>query len=258
MIVVSLAILASAAQTEFAEVKTVRRYNAPEARQAVAVDAQHFYAITNAKIGKYLKSTGERVAGWEDKTGTITHLNSGVVVGKKLYCCGSNYPEIPMVGEVEIFDTESLKHVGTHSFGLDAGSATWIDWRSNAWWVVFGHYNGKGGEPGRKNDQTVLVKYDREFRKLESWVFPRTVIDRWDGMTSSGGYWTSRGTLMTSGHHTPELYELRLPSAGSVLQLVRILKSECEGQGISADPKDPSAVWGIQRKTGEVLVGKLP
>ncbi|NBB86330.1 MAG: hypothetical protein GVY12_08975, partial [Bacteroidetes bacterium] len=38
-----------------------QRISAPEAHQAVAVDAEHVYAITNQAIGKYDKTTGERV-----------------------------------------------------------------------------------------------------------------------------------------------------------------------------------------------------
>ena len=59
----------------------LRRFSAPEARQAVAVDDRHFYAITNRRIGKYEKDTGARVAEWEaSATGSFIHLNSGVVL----------------------------------------------------------------------------------------------------------------------------------------------------------------------------------
>lgn len=51
---------------------------------------------------------------------------------------------------------------------------------------------------------------------------------------------------------------LRLPSAGAVLSSVRSIAIESEGQGIAADPTDDTLVWSIQRKTGEVLVSRLP
>ncbi len=254
---IALAFLLVSASSE-ASLETIRRYKAPEARQAVAVDRTHFYAITNSKIGKYEKATGKPVATWSDETGAIKHLNSGVVVKGKLYCSNSNYPEIPMQGSIEIFDTTSLKHMGSHSFGIGLGSPTWIDWRDNAWWVVFGHYNGKGGEPGRTNDQTQLVKFDKEFRRMASWTFPTQVISQWDGMTSSGGFWHPSGVLVTTGHHFTSLYLVRLPKAGSVLEFVSEIKMEAEGQGIALDPVDSSLVYSIQRKTGEVLVGRLP
>jgi hypothetical protein len=238
--------------------ETVRRYKAPEARQAVAVDKDHFYAITNRWIAKYEKRSGKRLVEWRGaEDGPIQHLNSGIVLGNRLYCANSNFPEVPMVGSIEIFETKSLRHVGSHSFGIDAGSATWIDRRQGSWWVVFAHYNGRGGEPGMSNDRTQLVQYDGEFRRVAGYVFPKSVVDRWDGMSSSGGVWRNE-TLITSGHHAPEIYVMRLPQQGSRLELVSIHAMECEGQGIALDPVDPTLLWGIQRRTGEVLLMKMP
>ena len=47
----------------------LRRFKSPEAGQGVAVDREFFYAINNHTIGKYRKTTGERVAGWEGGAG---------------------------------------------------------------------------------------------------------------------------------------------------------------------------------------------
>lgn len=56
------------------------RFPAAEAHQGVAVDATHFYAITNTAIGKYAKTTGENVGGWQArKNSPFKHLNAGVV-----------------------------------------------------------------------------------------------------------------------------------------------------------------------------------
>jgi hypothetical protein len=52
--------------------RRLKRFKADEAHQGVAVDAEHFYAITNAAIGKYRKDTGERVGGWKDDQRTVT------------------------------------------------------------------------------------------------------------------------------------------------------------------------------------------
>ena len=68
------------------ELKEVRRYDAREAGQAVAVDDGHFYAIANSIIVKYDRETGERVATWKsDKERPLRHLNSGIVRDGKLY-----------------------------------------------------------------------------------------------------------------------------------------------------------------------------
>ncbi len=254
----AILILFAALQTTSPAATVVRRYTAPEARQAVAVDATHFYAITNARIAKYDKTTGRRLLEWTGPPGgPIRHLNSGLVVGGRLYCAHSNYPETPMVSSIEIFDTATLRHVGSHSFGFGHGSATWIERRADGWWVAFAHYAGKGGEPGRGPEYSVLVRYDHDWREQEAWAFPKAVIDRWDGMSSSGGVWAADGLLYTSGHHSTELYVLKLPASGAVLELVRIVPFESEGQGIAIDPAT-GHLWSIQRKTGEVLVSKMP
>ena len=85
------------------ELEEFGRFNAVEARQGVAVDADHFYAVTDRGIGKYDKWTGAAVAKWESpKDGPIIHLDSAVVVDGKLYAAHSNYPQEPMTSSVEI------------------------------------------------------------------------------------------------------------------------------------------------------------
>jgi hypothetical protein len=177
--VLLIAIVAALSQAPAPSATVVRRYQAPEAGQAVAVDATHFYAITNSKIAKYVKATGARVGEWvEAPNGPIKHLNSGLVLDGRLFAAHSNYPETPMVSSIEIFDTASLTHVGSHSFGFGRGSATWIESRDNAWWVVFANYAGKGGEPGRGPEYSTLVRYDRDWREQEAWAFPSAVVAR--------------------------------------------------------------------------------
>lgn len=120
----------------------INRWSAKEAKQAVAVDNNCFYTIGNAVLGKYNKQTGVRLASWSASDELpLTHLNSGVVIDGKLYCAHSNYPAQPEASSVEIFDAETLKHVGNHSSGVYEGSLTWIDRHDNAWWAVFAHYS---------------------------------------------------------------------------------------------------------------------
>jgi hypothetical protein len=56
------AVAAAASSTRYQELK---RYAVPEARQAVAVDSDCFYAIGNSSIARYSKESGVRIAGWE-------------------------------------------------------------------------------------------------------------------------------------------------------------------------------------------------
>jgi hypothetical protein len=104
----------------------------------------------------------------------------------------------------------------------------------------------------------VLVKYDRDFRELAAWSFPKEVVSRWDGMSNSGGSWGRDGLLYATGHHSPEVYVLRIPKMGPELELVRMYGIETEGQGIACDRSSPGDLYSIQRKTGEVLVTRPP
>jgi len=95
----------------------VRRFAAEEAFQGVAVDEQYFYAISNRSIGKYEKDTGRRVAEWVGPAdGPIIHLDSGVVIDGLLYTAHSNYPGVPMVSSIEIFDPETMQPLRTRLF----------------------------------------------------------------------------------------------------------------------------------------------
>jgi hypothetical protein len=106
----------------------LRRFQAPVARQAVVADRDFLYVISNHTLGKYRKATGERVAVWEGgENGEVIHLNAGLFFEGRLYCVHSNYPGVPMLSSVEIFDPVTLKHVGSHSFGRMDGSFTWLD-----------------------------------------------------------------------------------------------------------------------------------
>ncbi|HEY9342200.1 MAG TPA: hypothetical protein VIQ23_11505, partial [Hanamia sp.] len=106
--------------------------------QGIAVDKGFFYVIANNSIFKYNKKEGRMVGNFEGKReGFLKHLNSGIVIKNKLYCAHSNFPDSPMASSIEIFDTGTMEHIGSHSFGLFGGSATWIDEKDGYWWVAF-------------------------------------------------------------------------------------------------------------------------
>jgi hypothetical protein len=64
---------------------------------------------------------------------------------------------------------------------------------------------------------------------------------------ASGGVWGPGDLLYVTSHHAPEFYVFRLPRAGSVLKLVRIVASPAEGQGVALDPAR-RRFFQIQRK----------
>jgi len=233
----------------------IGEFTVREANQGVGVDAGHFYAVDNYAIGKYDKSTGKLVKKWQgDKKGPILHLDSAMVMDGKLYAAHSNYPQWPMTSSIEIFDAESMEHIGTHSFGIQWGSLTWADWHDGHWWMTFANYDrllGPGKTPYGHKANTVMVKFTKDFRPVQSWTLPKAILDRFEDMSNSGGSWGPDGYLYLTGHDPAELYRMRLPKAGSVLELVDIIPMNIRGQGIAWDRSQPGVIYGIIRATAK-------
>src|SRR5262245_36679248 len=236
----------------------LKRYVAPEARQGVAVDSSHFYAVGNSSVAKYDKASGARLAGWECPEGKpLIHLNSGAVVEGKLYCAHSNYPGVPMTGSIEIWDARTMKHIGSHSFGIDNGSTTWADFHREHWYVGFAHYQNKGAEPNRDPRWTSVVKFNQAWHRLEGWVFPPEVLNRFAGYSCSGGVIDDEGLLYCTGHDAPEIYVLKFPEGGSVLELVETIEVTFPGQGLAWDRSNPGTLYSISKGSREVIVARI-
>ncbi|MBB5791858.1 hypothetical protein [Jiangella mangrovi] len=242
----------------------IARYDAFDANQGVAVDKRYFYAVDNSTITKHDRITGEpllQFAGDED--GPIEHLDSGVVVNGRLYASHSNYSEYPMESSIEIFDTRTMRHIGTHSFGIYRGSLTWLDRHDGAWWATFANYDRprNGTEiPYGETYNTQVVKMDDDFQVVESWTIPKEILDRFDEMSNSGGSWGPDGRLWLTGHDLPEAYVMRLPEAGAELEWVATISLPgIQGQGIAwDDARQNSTLWGISRNSSEVLSYRIP
>ena len=237
----------------------LRRFPAAEARQGVAVDGEHFYALDNAAIGKYDKTTGERVGGWRDvEDGAVKHLNSCTVHEATLVCAHSNHPELPMTSSVERFDTATMTHAGNWSLGIRDGSLTWAEQFDDPWWLTFANYGGGRGHALRDWRWTRLERFDEARRVTDGWVFPKSVLARFAPMSSSGGAWGADGLLYVSGHDHRELYVLALPERGSVLEHVATIAVPTAGQAFDFDPEQPRLLYSINRGTREVVVTRLP
>ena len=104
--------------------ETLATFSIKDARQAVAVDADAFYAIDNTVIAKFEKASGKPLARFESpKDGPVIHLDSAAVIDGRIYTAHSNYPAWPMTSSVEVWDATTLKHLESHSFGIDRGRA---------------------------------------------------------------------------------------------------------------------------------------
>ena len=239
----------------------VARFDVPEARQGVGVDAQHFYAVTDLGLAKYDKKTGKLVAKWDGpKDGPIIHLDSAMVLDGKLYAAHSNYPQEPMTSSLEVWDVATMQHVETRSFGIMLGSLTWIDRHQGAWWAVFANYSrvfGPSQRPYGNTYWTTLVKFDDKWQQQEAWIFPNSILRRAEPMSISGGSWGPDGLLYVTGHDNSEVYSVRLPKAGSILEHLGTYPIANTGQGIAWDRSDPGVLWTIDRPKKQVIASRF-
>lgn len=237
---------------------TIRTYDVPSSRQGVAVDSLYIYVINNSSISKHQKGDGQMVDYWEDKDSLIFHLNSGIILDGKLYTVNSNYPDFPMASSIEIFDPLTLDHIGNHSFGIMNGSATWLDQRDGYWFVAFAHYTGRGSEPGKTNAWTRLVKFDLEWRQLESWIFPEELVNKFESRSSSGGLLLPDGRILCTGHDNFEAYLLEFPDKGYTLHWTGTLPLGSFGQGIAYEKAGQTEyIYGVIKKENKVVVSEI-
>lgn len=241
------------------QARLISSFAAHEARQGVAVDATSFYAIDSRAIARYDKATGVQTARWDEApNGRIVHLDGGVVVDGKLYCAHSNYPGWPMRSSVEIWDTRTLRHVGTHDFGVRWGSLTWLDRHGGFWWATFANYDQMvGGTRYGGKENTVLVKLDDDWKELQSWAYPPALLARFGDMSNSGGSWGPDGRLYLTGHDAAEVYVVKLPSGSRTLEWTETIPVPIAGQGIAWDRTQPGVLYGILRAKRQVTVSRL-
>ena len=237
------------------------RWSVPEANQAAAVDATHFYGIGNRVLVKHRKDNGERVAAWESPAGgPIIHFNSGYVDERRLILAHSNFPQLPPASSLEIHDTRTLQLISSHSLGLRAGSLTWATRHRRSWWACFAYYNDNGTMPGHDQRSTYVGEFDDRWQMLRSWLFPPQVVATWGVSSCSGGDWGEDGLLYTTGHDAAELHVLKLPREGPVLEHVTTIDVPFEGQGWAWDRsrQRERVIYGISRARREVIAARIP
>ena len=97
------------------------------------------------------------------------------------------------------------------------------------------------------------MKFDRNWQVLEAWIFPLDLLNRFADMSNSGGSWGPDGRLYLTGHDPAELYKIRFPEAGSVLEVEQVVPANIRGQGIAWDHSNPGVLYGIIRATSDEL-----
>jgi hypothetical protein len=239
------------------QAETTRRY-AANASQGVAVGPRDVYAVSNFALTRFDKATGEKKAEWVGERARFPHINSCTLIEAELICASSNYPAVPHVSTIEVFDPADLHHVRSISLGLGTGSITWVERHDGFWWAMFANYDNRGGEAPRDHRHTTLVKFDDQWRRLEAWALPASILERIAPMSISGGGWGPDGRLWLSGHDLPELYVVAIPDGGGVLEHLQTFGMEAQGQAIDWDESTPGMLYGITRSTREILAMRVP
>jgi len=241
--------------------REIGRWPAAEALQGVAVGEDEFYAVVNFAIGKYDKQTGEKILGWRGEPGRpYKHINSCMVEGEALVCAHSNFPDAPMASSVEFFDAETLEPSGSRALGFTLGSLTFAERRGEEWWAGFAHYDGKGGEPSKPHTYASVARFDSEWRLLEQWLLPETVLERMAPHAISGGSFGPDGLLYLMGHDREELYAVARPEAGVRLVHRATISIAAEGQAFAWDRSRPDTrvLYAISRPNREVRAFEIP
>jgi hypothetical protein len=240
----------------------IGRWPVPEANQAAAVDAKHFYGIGNRTLVKHRKDSGARVAEWTSpEGGPIVHFNSGYVARGRLVLAHSNFPQLPMASSLEMHDARTLAPVSSHSFGFRLGSLTWAVRHRGFWWACFANYNDRGTTPGFDQRWTHLGQFDDLWQMRQSWLFPQSIVATWGDSACSGGDWGDDGFLYVTGHDAPELYVMRLPRQGVLLEHMATIEVPIEGQGWAWDRSllpDQRVIYGISRRNREIVAAQIP
>lgn len=257
LILSALPSLVQEPQVSSAGFQTVRRYEAG-ARQGVAVGPADVYAVSNSSIRRLDKASGQERAAWSGDPVLFPHINSCTLIETDLVCASSNYPASPHVSTLETFDALTLEHRSSLPLPGGLGSATWADRRQGVWFVMFANYDARGSEAPRTSTDTVLVRFAPDWRPEARWTLPSDIVDRLRPMSLSGGGWGPDGRLYLSGHDHPELYVVDLPQGGGTMVPLETLAMEAEGQAIDWDDAEPGMLYGITRRTREILAMRAP
>ncbi len=240
--------------------EVVARWQVADARDGVVVDGGHFYTLGQGRIGKHDKHTGREVAHWTANVELpLRHFTGGTVHEGRLYLAHSSHPQLPVASSIEIFDTRTMRHVASHSFGAGDGQVNWIDRHDNHWWVCRAYYDRLPEiDPDRGSIYTQIIKLDDAMRPLEAWlVDPALVAARLAPDSISGGGFGPDGRLYVTGARTPEIYALEFPRAGSTMIWRGTVPLAIEGQHFSWDDGEAGVIYGVVPSSSHVVVSRV-
>jgi hypothetical protein len=121
--------------------------------------------------------------------------------------------------------------------------------------VGFAHYTGPGSSEGKDTRWTSVVKFNKKWQQVESWIFPENIIKLFIPKSNSGAAWGNDGRLYCTGHDLPEIYVMEIPASGFILKHIKTIKTPGFGQGIAFDRtvKNRKIIYGISRNDNQVI-----
>lgn len=257
-LIAGLAVTCAAGPATAQQARPEQMIPSESARQGVASDGTSIYAIDNNTITRIAIADQQVTGEWTGDPALFPHLNSCTAVASELVCASSNYPAVPQLSTVEIFDLETLQHKQSIALGPMPGSLTALDRHGAQWWATFANYDDRGTPAGRDHRDSFVAQLDDEFRISRMWGLPEAVLERLAPSSISGASWSEDGQLYLSGHDKPELYVVAVPQAGGVLRHLATIPIISHGQAIDIDPVDTSLIWSIDRASRTVHASRLP
>jgi hypothetical protein len=163
-----------------------------------------------------------------------------------------------MASSVELFDTRTMRHLRSIPLGIRDGSLTWIERHKGRWWALFANYDPPRSHLGRTHRDTRVVLFNDSWAEVGGYALPETILEKLPPTSISGGSFGPDDLLYLTGHDAPELYVVRVPNQGPVLQHVATIAAPLEGQAWAWDRGAGRTIYGITRRSSEVVVMTVP
>jgi hypothetical protein len=239
----------------------LRRIDVPEPAVGVAVDDEHVYAIHARAISKLKKDTGRVEIVWRaPKSQPHIRLSSGVVYDGKLHAALANVPAHPRANSVEIWDTATMRHVASHSLGIDDMTLAWIDRRGDDWWACFGPGPSEPSHAGPLRDVrwSSLVRFDDQWRRTGGWTLPAELLSRLPLEGLGGGLASGDTRFWCTAPGNADVHLLGLPNAGSALRLIATYRAPVAGPGLAVDPIERDVFYRVDAERQQIVAFRLP
>lgn len=163
-----------------------------------------------------------------------------------------------MASSVEIFDTLTMQHLRSIPLGIRDGSLTVIEHHQGRWWAVFANYDGPRSHLGRTHRETKVVVFNDNWAEVGGFALPDSLLERLAPMSISGGSFGADGLLYLTGHEAPEIYVMRIPRQGPVLEHIATIAAPLEGQAWAWDRSAERTIYAIRRGSGTVVIIEMP